>query len=202
MNQTQFARSVPILWKSRQAMYRKVLKRGVGAEIGVFNGDNAQELLKYASKLFLIDRWIMQKAPEALVKEHDERYANVLRRFEREIADGTVSILKMSSEDASYEFKEQSLDWVFIDGNHAFPAALWDLQLYAPLVKVGGIIMLHDFTIKISRGAVIEAVRYHIETVGGVRVVGKTEENDRKLLKHPTVCLVKEKHIPFYKKWW
>jgi len=190
-----------ILWDTREEMYKDILTGGVGAEIGVFNGDNSSNLLEIVEpkKLYLIDRWVMQKAPAELIEEHDARKANVYATLGE---DPRVEILEMSSEDASYEIPKKSLDWLFIDGNHAYAAALWDLQLYLPLVKVGGIVMLHDFTIHISHGAVIEAVDYQLRTHGDMEVIGKTREYNRSELKEPTIALKKTRHKEIYKTWW
>jgi len=38
----------------------------------------------------------------------------------------------------------QKLDFLFIDGDHSYEGVKQDYQLYNPLVKVGGIIALHD----------------------------------------------------------
>lgn len=38
----------------------------------------------------------------------------------------------------------QALDYLFIDGDHTYEGAKRDFELYAPLVRQGGIIALHD----------------------------------------------------------
>ena len=39
-----------------------------------------------------------------------------------------------------------SLDLLFIDGNHTYPAVKSDFELYSPLVRPGGMIAFHDIT--------------------------------------------------------
>jgi len=187
----------------REEMYSSLLKHdSVGAEIGVFGGANARNLLQYSKTLYLIDRWLMPGASAKLVVEHNDRRGSVMSEFAPHIESGRVKVLEMSSEDASYVIPEKSLDWVYIDGNHEYPAALWDLSLYTPLVRVGGIVMLHDFTIKISNGAVIEATKYHVENIRDIVPIGKTSESCGKRLQHPTIALKKTKHVPIAKTWW
>ncbi len=40
--------------------------------------------------------------------------------------------------------RDQALDYLFIDGDHTYEGVKRDFELYAPLVRKGGIIALHD----------------------------------------------------------
>lgn len=44
--------------------------------------------------------------------------------------------------------KYDKFDFLFIDGDHKYEAVKRDFELYAPLVKKGGIIVLHDVALK------------------------------------------------------
>jgi predicted O-methyltransferase YrrM len=39
---------------------------------------------------------------------------------------------------------DQGLDFLFIDGDHSYAGAKQDFELYAPLVRPGGLVALHD----------------------------------------------------------
>jgi predicted O-methyltransferase YrrM len=56
-----------------------------------------------------------------------------------------VTKLKMKSFDASRLFELDSLDFVYIDGNHQYEFIKSDLENYYPRVKKGGIISGHDY---------------------------------------------------------
>jgi predicted O-methyltransferase YrrM len=43
------------------------------------------------------------------------------------------------------EFEDESLDFVFIDGNHAYEWVVQDIALWSKKVRKGGIIYGHDF---------------------------------------------------------
>jgi cephalosporin hydroxylase len=47
--------------------------------------------------------------------------------------------------------KERLIDFLFVDGNHQFPAVLADWTNYYPLVRGGGLIALHDIVQKTER---------------------------------------------------
>lgn len=41
-------------------------------------------------------------------------------------------------------FKDQKLDYLFIDGDHRYEGVKRDFEMYAPLVRKGGLIAMHD----------------------------------------------------------
>lgn len=41
-------------------------------------------------------------------------------------------------------FKEERVDFLFIDGDHTYQGVKMDFELYSPLVKKGGIVAFHD----------------------------------------------------------
>jgi predicted O-methyltransferase YrrM len=43
-----------------------------------------------------------------------------------------------------FKKQEKTVDLLFVDGDHSVQGALLDLQMYSPLVKVGGMLILHD----------------------------------------------------------
>lgn len=53
--------------------------------------------------------------------------------------------IKMLSIEASKMYKDNSLDFVFIDGDHSYDGVLSDIKHWEPKVKVGGIISGHDY---------------------------------------------------------
>ena len=46
---------------------------------------------------------------------------------------------------AASEYKDKSLDWVFIDGAHEYESVKADIEAWLPKVKQGGAIAGHDF---------------------------------------------------------
>ena len=50
----------------------------------------------------------------------------------------------MTSHEASSFFENETLDFVFIDGDHSYQGVLSDIQDYLPKIKKGGYISGHD----------------------------------------------------------
>jgi len=117
-------------------------KGGVGVEVGVLFGDFSAILLKEAkcSKLHLVDPWAQfaptrKTSPSVAFEFVQERFKRVKK----------VVIHRQHSKDAAEKFENESLDFVYIDGNHSYLACMEDLKAWYPKVKSGGILSGDDF---------------------------------------------------------
>jgi hypothetical protein len=59
--------------------------------------------------------------------------------------DGFVRPLQMHSVAAASQYADNSLDFVFIDGDHTLAGVTADIAAYFPKVKAGGILAGHDY---------------------------------------------------------
>ena len=65
-----------------------------------------------------------------------------------------VTAMRMTSLEAVREFVDESIDWIFIDGDHSFGAVRGDLRAWWPKVKRGGLVSGHDHSWRSVRLAV------------------------------------------------
>jgi hypothetical protein len=79
-----------------------------------------------------------------------------------------VEFLHVSSEEFVKTIEDESLDFVFIDGDHSFEAALKDFQNYYPKVKTGGIFGGHDIQLDSVRNALTYFLKEKSNEVIGV----------------------------------
>ncbi|NIW78425.1 MAG: hypothetical protein GWN16_02750, partial [Calditrichae bacterium] len=110
-----------------------------GAEIGVYRGANAKNILKQVpdTKLYLIDVWDPQ------VKKMNRYYKQV-----KEIMQPyNVEVMRMPSMQAVTQFEDCSLDFIYIDAAHDFDNVMLDLIYWVPKVKVGGMICGDDYNV-------------------------------------------------------
>jgi len=137
---------------ARAEFVSSLIKPGdVGAEIGVNMGVFAYHVLlpRQPSKLYLIDPWVyglqadveLDPTPEKQAFR-DAEYQSVRGVFERY---ANVEILRMKSEEAFALFADESLDYVYIDGEHSSEAVTRDLMNYLPKVRVGGYLIGDDY---------------------------------------------------------
>jgi len=135
--------------QNRRALYRHLFPHhGVGAEIGVYRGRNAEYLLKDAKphKLYLVDSW-RQLPGSPNRPNHDQAtlrrvYRRVKQRFARY---ARVHILPVLSIRAARLFDPDSFDWVYIDAAHDDASVTLDLAAWWPLVRPGGWLAGHDY---------------------------------------------------------
>ena len=68
--------------------------------------------------------------------------------------------MKMPSAEAVRWIPDDSLDFVFIDGNHSYENVLEDITEWTKKVKPGGIVAGHDYKEdKVNNYGVVEAVQ-------------------------------------------
>lgn len=109
------------------------------AEIGVFNGDFSEQILKMCNpqKLYLIDLW---------GSGYEEKYLKVKEKFVNESESGTVEILRGLSTERLKEFDDGELDWVYIDTVHDYETTKMELELCDKKIVKGGYLCGHDYT--------------------------------------------------------
>ena len=171
-----YLESVEEKWADRESMYHSLLGPGlVGCELGVEHGNNSEALIKSSnpSKLYLIDRWRRTHNAPKFAARQEGRFRHVKSKFK---SNPRVSIIRESTDDASHRFSKESLDWIYIDANHVFAAALLDVQMWSPKIKPGGVLMLHDFSMDVAEGGVAEAAEYALKGSDVFEVIGKTSD--------------------------
>ena len=95
--------------------------------------------------LTCVDPW--ENQPESVYLDSANLYdmAKVYATAARNLAPYRVTLMRAYSVDAAKRFADGSLDWVYIDANHAYWAAAEDNAAWWPKVKPGGLFSGHDF---------------------------------------------------------
>ncbi len=139
--------------RARRKLLRQLPKGAVGAEIGVWKGEFTRALWSETrpAGLHLIDPWAFQgEFPERMFggtvarsqADMDAIHDGVAREFGVHDA---VTIHRGLSTDALPKFADDSLDWIYIDGNHEFEFVMQDLEMSLAKVKPGGLIAGDDY---------------------------------------------------------
>ncbi len=137
------------LWK--QVGYRE------GVEIGVHRGHFSGAILDGIPdvKMHCIDPWETYPESKYTQTGQNRNYTLAMKRLQG--YGDRVKIYKDYSENVVSQFKDKSLDFVFIDGAHWFDACMMDIIKWVPKVKKGGMVGVHDY-LPMVRGGVIHAV--------------------------------------------
>lgn len=116
------------------------------AEIGVWHGDNAEELLRDLpiKRLVLVDPYKEYKAEG--VNPITQASLNEARDHAMRLVppDGRVVWFLMTSVEAATQLREAQFDYVYIDANHNREFVRKDIEAWWPLVKKGGVMGGHD----------------------------------------------------------
>lgn len=145
-------------WREMGALFRSLgFKRGV--EVGVYKGHFSKALCTMHPGLELVgvDSWTAYEG-------YNEYKTNAQAEEDFQEAKARngkygVKFIKAFSLDAAREFADESLDFVYIDANHAYEYVVADISAWEKKVRKGGIVCGHDYikNAKLNFG-VIDAV--------------------------------------------
>lgn len=117
-------------------------KKSVLVEIGSYLGASSVFLASAATErnslLYCIDTW----KNDAMTEGTRDTFVEFLRNTEPLKA--AIRPLRDKSENIAKTFNE-SIDLLFLDGDHSYEAVKTDTELWLPKIKNGGIIIFHDY---------------------------------------------------------
>jgi len=134
-----------------------------GVEVGTDTGRYAKDLCEGLAnlKLTTIDPFLPYTEGDE-IKDEQRSEAIYLEAVER-LKNFNCEVVRKTSMEAIKDFEDNSLDFVFIDGNHEYEYVLEDITEWSRKVKVGGIVYGHDYTENKNRKyGVIEAVNKYV----------------------------------------
>ncbi len=149
----------------------------IGVEIGTQLGYNAIVMLSVLpiKKLYCIDPYV------DYFEDVGEIKSRIVNNNTLDIAKNNLSMyldkvifLKDYSYNTVKFFEDNSLDFVYIDGNHSYDCVKKDIELYLPKVKKNGFLGGHDFDNRYL--GVIQAVFDFIDKYGYKLFLGRNSD--------------------------
>ena len=125
------------------------LNNKVMVEIGCFTGVSTETFLQLnPKKLYAVDIWDLNESYSELIEDGRSNFHLIEQSF-RTMAKNydNIEIIKNFSKPASFGFRNKSLDFVYIDGDHNYNAVVEDIEHWQPKIKSGGYIAGHDIII-------------------------------------------------------
>jgi hypothetical protein len=116
----------------------------IGAEIGVYKGEFTEKFCKVGLRMYAIDPWLGYSGSgrsEEKQDKQDLQYNETVKRLEPY----DCMVFRLTSMEAVNYFKDNFFDFVYIDGNHAFPYIAEDVYEWTKKVRPGGIVSGHDY---------------------------------------------------------
>jgi len=119
-----------------------------GVEIGVFKGEFSRNILeRWNGTLYLVDPWRELSDEEYLDssnhKNHQDAFAQTMESIKG--FESRAFMLRGLGEEMVHLFQDNSLDYIYIDGNHDYDHVKQDLELWWPKLKPGGLMTGHDY---------------------------------------------------------
>lgn len=160
-------------WLAAQAKRRPRI-----VEVGVWKGRSTAVLAKYSpGTVWAVDHWRGTPADQAqhalyaaeLQGEDpgEAVYQGFLKALAAPIRAGKVMPVRMASVEAAHYLSKlvaDTLDMVFLDGDHSYEAVRDDIAAWSPLLRAGGLLCGHDYAPR------WEGVRRAVDEAFGDRV--------------------------------
>ena len=147
----------------------------IGVEVGVAAGEYSEVIMNLNPQLeqmYGVDPYVPYSGYKdfARLGTFDSLERNAHARLDKYT---NYKFVKKFSLEASEDFKDNSLDFVYIDGNHSEPWVSQDIKIWANKVKPGGIVSGHDYArikgneLEDSKNwAVIPAINNYVKSRG------------------------------------
>mgnify|MGYP001355883064 CR=1 FL=1 len=159
----------PKIYRTHRATWlERLVKKGNwrhGVEIGVYKGITFKYLIERCPQLHLTgvdvfydDReWLNwdKQSSEKLKETTPVPWYNDLMKFCDKFKP-RAKLIRDFSNKAHVHFKNESLDFIFIDAGHRYKDVAEDIDLWEPKVKVDGFIAGHDIDVPDVKQAVVE----------------------------------------------
>jgi predicted O-methyltransferase YrrM len=112
---------------------------GHGVEIGCCDGFSTAHILESSRlNLTVIDPFVPDSMAPSLIGDETRFRANVEPWKDR------VALIKNYSHVVSETFSDALIDFLFIDGDHAYEAVRRDFDQWTPRLRPGGLLAIHD----------------------------------------------------------
>jgi predicted O-methyltransferase YrrM len=119
--------------------------QGVVVEVGVAGGHFTKQILATwptCSRLYAVDCWGAFDGNHLSDNQQEQRFLEVTRDLSRH---KNVTIVRQYSHAAAATMPDESVDFIYIDADHSYAAALLDLKSWFPKLKKRGIMAGHDY---------------------------------------------------------
>ncbi len=144
-------------WFDFQSVYSKAVATArdgahfveVGSWLGKSTAYMAVEIVKSHKKIRFdaVDTW--QGSPEAIIQHVIDKYGvDAYEQFLKNLWNvlDVVIPIRLPSVHAARLYRDNSLDFVYIDADHRYEFVKQDILAWRPKIKKGGVIAGHDYT--------------------------------------------------------
>ena len=119
-------------------------------EVGVDKGAVLKKVLTdcggIIEQYWAVDTWEIWDFTEKFQKRSEKDWLRIYQSIcEQMLYFPQLRLLKMTSENASELFSDNSIDLIFIDADHQYQSVQDDISFWFPKIKTGGFLTGHDY---------------------------------------------------------
>jgi hypothetical protein len=130
---------IPDCSRDELPVFFKEMCYNTGVEVGIWEGEYTEKFCKLGMKMYGIDPWKARGRQSQ--KMQDDR---CLRAIER-LKPYDCEVIRKRSAQCVTDFADESLDFVYIDGDHSYRFVVEDIREWSKKVRKGGIVAGHDY---------------------------------------------------------
>lgn len=141
----------PQEWISNKGLVPYIKRHGdnlKGIEIGTCRAESTAYFLEKCPNIDLLTTIDPYKGYQdwngEITQETVDRFMEVAKKNLKKYGK-RVKMLREESVNAADKFDDESVDFIFVDGDHSYDATLADCKAYYPKLKKGGIFCGHDY---------------------------------------------------------
>lgn len=141
----------PQEWISNKGLVPYIKRHGEnlkGIEIGTCRAESTAYFLEKCPNIDLLTTIDPYKGYQdwngEITQETVDRFMEVAKKNLKKYGK-RVKMLRAESVAAADKFEDESVDFIFVDGDHSYDATLADCKAYYPKLKKGGIFCGHDY---------------------------------------------------------
>jgi len=142
----------------------------IGVEVGVWKGDLSYYLLDRVPRLtmYMVDPFLAYPHFRASMGQAgwDDLYLRVVNKMS--VFGDRAVLIRAKSVEAAQHMRKKRIDFVYIDAGHDYDNVRADLHAWEPLLRSGGIMSGHDYSMApgAGGGGVIQAVDEFVAELG------------------------------------
>ncbi|NBW17391.1 MAG: class I SAM-dependent methyltransferase [Caulobacteraceae bacterium] len=131
---------------------------GKAVEIGSYSGEGTEVIAKHFKEVLAVDPWINGYDLND-VASHQCPMKFVFEAFQNRTKGlGNVFFKRGKSLDALEFVRDESVDLVYVDGDHRYEAVVADIQGWKPKLRKGGVLAGHDWSFPAVQKALSETL--------------------------------------------
>jgi len=146
----------------------------IAVEVGVWRGDYSQQIIQQINptEFYGVDPYTIRSdyidKPDPVEFANQQNLNNLYIGVAGRYATWQcATLLRKTGTEAAQQFHDNSIDFVYIDGDHTYDFVSGDITAWWPKIRKGGILSGHDYTSgNPQKGhvyGVIEAVNEHVD---------------------------------------